>query len=1046
MFFSGDPSTRKKVDLGGRSSKERDRSKLIQQARVEREKRQRLRLETQSAIRIQRVFRGRRVIAAERQEIRKQFCALYGELGEKADANAFKVESKYLPQLLFYYQLEDKADLHRLAGVCQLFNRLLGSGSLPAVFGSDGSATSEKMVVLRVTKFCFICLQAVHYYREYFKEELLEPFTDWGSCHNLAGLLLQTVLVLTDNYTPWCGVVFDFLYEKKLFSLLRDLLLTQSSSTEVHGRTTYLEQTLVSLSLRQIDRGQFSTTLKSWSFTTQILSFPLLFQKFSLLKEVFVNRGLWEFSIRQLASSLQNFIELLPVNSSVQFPSNVCLLGNLLEISISALSFQECPSELAVYFASIARCLIEDLPPPYKRIPEDLAEASDIIVDEEEPFASIMAEKALEDQLQLIYAKGEIIKSLVLLAFPNPPSLHTDQGLKVEPPSISEAEAIGEVCMFLHATLLLGRSTEVYTTLAYKTNIVMYLWSYIYRCHSANEWPIVKLQGRHSTDQYPLSDADGIVMALLIFCPVYSFMLLSIDNEEFNEQQRPLRLEDIKQLVLLLKEALWQLLWVLPSKIASANSGANAKHEISRGTFTMKYIRKMVSKSTSRLLQQLQDWNSKKQFMPPQSFYAREAMDEIFFSQVDKENSRANELLVQAPFLIPFTHRVRIYHIQLSAAKEQHNMQSLFPRRHIRVRRDRIVEDAFAALNSLQDEALEATIRIVFVNEFGVEEAGVDGGGLFKDFMESITKAAFDIQYGLFKETPDHLLYPNPASHMVHDEHLQYFEFLGKILGKAMYEGILVDIPFATFFLSKLKKNLGPNFLQDLSSLDPELYRSLLFLKRYEGDLAQLGLYFVIENNEYGEQVQVELLPGGKDLQVSNDNVLIYIHLVANYRLNVQIRKQSYHFLRGFQRLIQPKWINMFSEHELQVLISGSVEGLNLDDLQSNAKYSGGYSESHPVIQMFWETIKTLDLNLQQKFLKFVTGCSRGPLLGFKYLEPQFCIQRAAPEDASDDILDRLPTSSTCMNLLKLPPYKRKDILKDKLLYAINAEAGFDLS
>ena len=42
-------------------------------------------------------------------------------------------------------------------------------------------------------------------------------------------------------------------------------------------------------------------------------------------------------------------------------------------------------------------------------------------------------------------------------------------------------------------------------------------------------------------------------------------------------------------------------------------------------------------------------------------------------------------------------------------------------------------------------------IRVSFVNEFGVEEAGVDGGGIFKDFMENITKAAFDIQYGLFK-------------------------------------------------------------------------------------------------------------------------------------------------------------------------------------------------------------------------------------------------------------------------------------------------------
>ncbi|PKI75336.1 hypothetical protein CRG98_004272 [Punica granatum] len=94
---------------------------------------------------------------------------------------------------------------------------------------------------------------------------------------------------------------------------------------------------------------------------------------------------------------------------------------------------------------------------------------------------------------------------------------------------------------------------------------------------------------------------------------------------------------------------------------------------------------------------------------------------------------------------------------------------------------------------------------------------------------------------------------------------------------------------------------------------------------------------------------------------------------------------------------------------------------------------------------MFWEVLKGFSFENQKKFLKFVTGCSRGPLLGFKYLEPALCIQRAGGA-ASDEALDRLPTSATCMNLLKLPPYTSKEQLETKLLYAINADAGFDLS
>ncbi|MCO5608977.1 hypothetical protein L7F22_063196 [Adiantum nelumboides] len=827
MFFSGDPSTRKKVDLGGRSSKERDRSKLLEQARIEREKRQRLRLETQTAIKLQKVFRGRKAIAIERQDIRKQFCTVYGEFGENADLNAFKVESNYLPQVLFFYQLKDRVDLQRLAGVCRIFHRcLFESGSLVALFSASDSLSSVTIVQLRIKKLCFLCLQAVHYYREYFREKLLEPVTQWSSPDNVVILLLQTVLTLTGKDAPWTGVVIDFLYKRKLFSFLRDLLQTVQSIPHGHYvHTSCLEQTLVSLTLRHVEEGHSGSNLESWSFTTQILSFPLIFQRLSFLKQVFISKGIWAFSVRQLASSLQNFVKLLPTSTSVQFPSNVCLLGNLLEISGSALCLQECPWELAVYFASISRCLIEELPPAYQKFSEHFVEGPEVMMDEEEPTVTVNAEKALEDQLQYA-SKGDILKHLVQLAFPKSPKAPE---MRVGPPSIKEAEAIGEVCMFLHAMLLFIPRTKIFTTLSYSTQIVSYLWSYIERCHTTREWPIVKLQGKSNIEHYPVTDVDGMLLPLLVFCPVYSFMLSSIDNEEFYEQQKPLRLEDIKLLVLILKEALWQMLWVLPNKSATGNAAGTVKYETSPGLFSPKYLKQIVSKSTSRLLQQLQDWNSRQQFMHTQAFYAREAMDEIFFSQVEKENSRAYDLLVQAPFLIPFTHRVRIYTTQLSSAKEQQNTPSLFPRMRIRVRRDRIVEDAFTALNSLQEEALQGLIRVTFVNEYGVEEAGVDGGGLFKDFMESITKAAFDIQYGLFKETPDHLLYPNPASHMVHDEHLQYFMFLGKILGKAMFEGILVDIPFATFFLSKLKKK--HNFLDDLSSLDPELYRSLLFLK-----------------------------------------------------------------------------------------------------------------------------------------------------------------------------------------------------------------------
>ena len=69
-----------------------------------------------------------------------------------------------------------------------------------------------------------------------------------------------------------------------------------------------------------------------------------------------------------------------------------------------------------------------------------------------------------------------------------------------------------------------------------------------------------------------------------------------------------------------------------------------------------------------------------------------------------------------------------------------------------------------------------------------MEEAGIDGGGLFKEFMECLVKEGFNPNAALFKATSDNRLYPNPAAQALVPNALAYFEFLGRMLGKAMYE------------------------------------------------------------------------------------------------------------------------------------------------------------------------------------------------------------------------------------------------------------------
>ncbi|KAK9075671.1 hypothetical protein SSX86_003997 [Deinandra increscens subsp. villosa] len=1007
----------------------------------------------------QKCFRGRKVVKAERGKAREQFYTTYGKHCERVDSQCFGPDSDFLQELHYFLSPENISDFSTLVETCRLLSQFSKDDGVLKLFGGSDYLSKHALVDFRVKRLAYACIQAVHHNRYRFKDELLSTSLDSSSSINI---LLKAAVKLIDPKLPWSCKIVGYLLQQNVYRIFREVVITGKECLKSEGRVgkVSLVETLLALVIAHTGQGHCvcPDIDLQWSFGSQILTIPFVWQIFPYLKEIYVLQGLFQPYLHNMATCTRSYENVLPVDLSVEFPSYACLLGNLLEVVGVALARPACPYDMAIDFATVATLLLEILPPIQTSntgIKEDSSVMGDDDMIIDDALAAVPLSKELEKQI-LNAIDPRFLLQLTNVLFGNFTLFADSSKDKIND---SEAAAVAAACSFLHVTFTILPLERIMTVLAYRTELVSVLWNFMKRCHENQNWSCLS-----AISSYLPGDAFGWLLPLVVFCPVYKHMLMIVDNEEFYEQEKPLSLNDIRLLIVILKQHLWQILWLNPvaPKKFNTNTLSLKKHRV-------EFVQYRVIVVASELLSQLQDWNNRRQFTLPINFHA-DGVNDHFISQAMIENTRAYDILKQAPFLVPFTSRVKLFTSQLAAIKERSGSNALFSRSSFKIRRDHILEDAFSQLSTLAEEDLRGVIRVTFVNEFGVEEAGIDGGGIFKDFMENITRAAFDMQYGLFKETIDHLLYPNPGSGMIHEQHLQFFHFLGLILGKAMFEGILVDIPFATFFLSKLKQK--HNYLNDLPSLDPELYRHLIFLKRYEGDLAELELYFVIVNNEFGEQTLEELIPGGKNIRVVNDNVITFIHLVANHRLNTQvllcfsflfsyalllllvfhecassfqIRQQSSHFLRGFQQLIQKDWIDMFNEHELQLLISGSVDGFDVDDLRSNTNYAGGYHREHYVIDMFWEILKNFSLENQHKFLKFVTGCSRGPLLGFKYLEPLFCIQRAGGS-ASEDTLERLPTSATCMNLLKLPPYRSKEQMEQKLLYAISAEAGFDLS
>uniref|UniRef100_A0A183B4E9 HECT-type E3 ubiquitin transferase n=1 Tax=Echinostoma caproni TaxID=27848 RepID=A0A183B4E9_9TREM len=143
-----------------------------------------------------------------------------------------------------------------------------------------------------------------------------------------------------------------------------------------------------------------------------------------------------------------------------------------------------------------------------------------------------------------------------------------------------------------------------------------------------------------------------------------------------------------------------------------------------------------------------------------------------------------------------------------------------------------------------------------------------------------------------------------------------------------------------------------------LATLDRELYKSLSYIKHYDGDVADLEFTYSYAEDCLGQVVVHDLCPGGRYITVTNDLKISYVHRVAHFRMYKQIRAQTASFIRGFYSILNPDWLAMFSPPELQKLISGDSISVNIDDLKQNTRYSGGFHSNHRVIKWLWDILR----------------------------------------------------------------------------------------
>ncbi|UZJ54316.1 hypothetical protein CBS101457_003636 [Exobasidium rhododendri] len=380
-------------------------------------------------------------------------------------------------------------------------------------------------------------------------------------------------------------------------------------------------------------------------------------------------------------------------------------------------------------------------------------------------------------------------------------------------------------------------------------------------------------------------------------------------------------------------------------------------------------------------------------------------------------------LLVHNPKVLDFDNKRNYFTQQLHKGRKEH-----YTPLQLSVRREHVFADSFMRLQRhTGPEIKHGKLNVRFWHE-----EGIDAGGVTREWFSILARAMFNPDYALFAPcAADRTTYqPNRAS-AINPDHLAFFKFVGRVIGKAIYDGRLLDAYFTrSFYKHILGKAVD---YRDLESIDPEYFKSLDWM--LENDITDiLDLTFSVDTEEFGETQVIDLKQGGSAIAVTEQNKQEYVRLVTEQRMTLSIRKQIDAFLEGFHDVIPHELIRIFTEQELELLISG-LPDIDVNAWKNNTELHG-YSASDPVIQWWWRAVRSFDQTEKAKLLQFITGTSKVPLEGFAHLQGVQGTQRFNIHKAYG--ADRLPAAHTCFNQLDLPQYESYEKLRSQLLLAMN--------
>lgn len=189
------------------------------------------------------------------------------------------------------------------------------------------------------------------------------------------------------------------------------------------------------------------------------------------------------------------------------------------------------------------------------------------------------------------------------------------------------------------------------------------------------------------------------------------------------------------------------------------------------------------------------------------------------------------------------------------------------------VSRENIFEESYNQFMTTDGLDLKRAMHIFFI-----DEVAHDVGGVYREWYACLFESIFSTEFNFFTLVTESNLvrgtyYISETEPKVYKD-LSHYEFIGKILAKAIFDKITIKANFNKILIKHLLKL--PVELEDLKFYDTGLYFSLKSL--LEDSLKENGEFtFTWNIRVNGELKEIELIPNGASIYLNDDNKSLFI-------------------------------------------------------------------------------------------------------------------------------------------------------------------------